>query len=122
MGKPDAAKKSRGEQFFLLNDRFIKNAYLNHAVLLAYDNLISPGTFPFYLLSISMDPERIDINVHPTKQEVKFEDETLTYNIIKSAVRYALSQYNIAPSIDFEQSPAFSASGYFNKPGYRARC
>jgi DNA mismatch repair protein MutL len=116
VGKPDAAKKSRGEQFFLLNDRFIKNAYLNHAVLLAYDNLISPGTFPFYLLSISMDPERIDINVHPTKQEVKFEDETLTYNIIKSAVRYALSQYNIAPSIDFEQSPAFSASGTSTNP------
>jgi DNA mismatch repair protein MutL len=116
VGKPDAAKKSRGEQFFLLNERFIKSAYLNHAVLLAYDNLISPGTYPFYLLSINMDPERIDINVHPTKQEVKFEDETLTYNIIRSAVRYALSQYNIAPSIDFEQSPAFSASGSSPNP------
>ncbi|MCB0665325.1 MAG: DNA mismatch repair endonuclease MutL [Saprospiraceae bacterium] len=110
VGKPDSAKKTRGEQFFLLNDRFIKSAYLNHAVLLAYENLINPGTYPFYLLAVKMDPERVDINVHPTKQEVKFEDEPLVYNIIKSAVKHALNQYNIAPSLDFEQNPVFSTS------------
>lgn len=109
VGKPDSAKKTRGEQFFLLNDRFIKSAYLNHAVLVAFENLINPGTHPFYLLAINIDPERVDINVHPTKQEVKFEDEPLVYNIIKSVVKHALNQYNIAPSLDFEQSPVFSA-------------
>lgn len=116
VGKPDSAKKTRGEQFFLLNDRFIKSPYLNHAVLIAYENLISAGTFPFYLLSINIDPERVDINVHPTKQEVKFEDEPLVYNIIKSAVKHALNQYNIAPSIDFERSPVFSSNTASNSP------
>jgi DNA mismatch repair protein MutL len=110
IGKPDSAKKSRGEQFFLINDRFIKSHYLNHAVLMAYESLINPGTFPFYLLSIKMPPDRLDINVHPTKQEIKFEDEKLTYNIIKSAVRHTLSQYNIAPSIDFDRDPVFSGA------------
>ncbi|MCB0687149.1 MAG: DNA mismatch repair protein MutL, partial [Saprospiraceae bacterium] len=116
VGKPDSAKKTRGEQFFLLNDRFIKSPYLNHAVQMSYENLINPGTYPFYLLSISIDPERVDINVHPTKQEVKFEDESLVYNIIKSAVKHALNQYNIAPSLDFEQSPAFSGMAPSGNP------
>ena len=109
IGKPESAKKSRGEQFFLINDRFIKSPYLNHAVLAAYDSLISPGTFPFYLLSIKMAPERLDINVHPTKQEIKFEDERLTYNIVKAAVRHTLSQYHIAPSLDFDRDPVFTS-------------
>jgi DNA mismatch repair protein MutL len=116
IGKPDSARKTRGEQFFLINDRFIRSPYLHHAVLLAYENLISPGSFPFYLLSIYMDPERIDINVHPTKQEVKFEDETLTYTVIKSAVRHTLSQYHIAPSLDFDQNPVFSSTAATQAP------
>ena len=105
IGKPEAAKRSRGEQFFLINGRFIKSPYLNHAVTGAYEEIIPNKSYPFYLLALDMDPERIDINVHPTKQEIKFEDERLIYNIVKAAVRHALSQYNIAPSLDFDQSP-----------------
>lgn len=105
IGKPEAAKKSRGEQYFLINGRFIKSPYLHHAVMMAYENLIPPKSYPFYVLKISMDPSRIDVNVHPTKQEIKFEDERLTYNVIKAAVRHALSQYNVAPSLDFDQDP-----------------
>jgi DNA mismatch repair protein MutL len=116
IGKPDSAKRTRGEQFFLINDRFIKSPYLNHAVLLAYENLISPGSYPFYLLSITIDPERIDINVHPTKQEIKFEDENLAISIIRSAVQHTLSQYHVAPSIDFDQNPTFSSSSTPNNP------
>ncbi|NND09104.1 MAG: DNA mismatch repair endonuclease MutL [Saprospiraceae bacterium] len=108
IGKPESAKRRRGEQFFLINNRFIKSAYLNHAVLMAYENLIAPGSYPFYALYLQMDPSRIDVNVHPTKQEIKFEDEKLTYNIIRSAVRHALSQHNITPTLDFEQSPGLS--------------
>ncbi len=107
IGKPESAKKRRGEQFFLVNGRFIKSAYLNHAVLMAYESLIAPGTYPFYVLSIRMDPSRIDVNVHPTKQEIKFDDEKLTYNMVRSGVRHALSQNNITPTLDFDQSPAF---------------
>jgi len=110
IGKPEAAKKSRGEQFFLINGRFIKSHYLNHAVMMAYESLINPGSYPFYVLTIEMDPGRLDVNVHPTKQEIKFEDEKLIYNIIRSSVRHALSQYNIAPSLDFDQSLVFGTS------------
>lgn len=111
IGKPEAAKRSRGEQFFLINGRFIKSPYLNHAVVGAYEEIIPAKSYPFYLLSLEIDPERIDINVHPTKQEIKFENERLIYNIVKAAVRHALSQYNIAPSLDFEQSPILANMG-----------
>ncbi len=111
IGKPEAAKRSRGEQFFLINGRFIKSPYLNHAVVGAYEEIIPAKSYPFYLLALEMDPERIDINVHPTKQEIKFEDERLIYNIVKAAVRHALSQYNIAPSLDFDQSPILANIG-----------
>ncbi len=105
VGKPAAAKKSRGEQFILINHRFIKSPYLNHAIQVAFEHLIASGYHPFYVLNISMDTSRIDINVHPTKQEIKFEDEKLVYNVVRSAVRHALSAHNITPSIDFDQSP-----------------
>ncbi|QEC52301.1 DNA mismatch repair protein MutL [Anseongella ginsenosidimutans] len=101
-GKPDYAKKTRGEQFFFVNNRYIRDGYLHHAVMNAYEELLVPGSFPFYVLFISIDPAAIDVNVHPTKTEIKFEDEKPVYAIIRSAVKRSLGRYNIAPSLDFE--------------------
>ena len=108
IGKPEAAKKSRGEQFLLINGRFIKSPYLNHAIKMAFEHLIASGSHPFYVLNLHMQPDSIDVNVHPTKQEIKFEDERLIYNLLKAAVRHALSQHNITPSLDFDQSPVLA--------------
>ncbi|MEZ5006565.1 MAG: DNA mismatch repair endonuclease MutL [Chitinophagales bacterium] len=107
IGKPESAKKTRGEQYFFLNGRFIKNAYLNHAVTSAYDNILQSNTFPFYILNIDINPAAVDINVHPTKQEVKFEDERIVYMIVQAAVKHGLAQYSITPSIDFTQEASF---------------
>lgn len=107
IGKPEFAKKTRGDQFFFVNNRFIKSGYLSHAMLSAYDELIPKGTHPLYVIFIDINPARIDINVHPTKQEIKFEDERLVYNYLKVTVRHALGQYNISPSLDFEQEMGF---------------
>jgi len=101
IGKPETAKKTRGDQYFFVNNRFIKSAYLNHAVNSAYDSLLPKDSFPSYVLFIDLDPEQIDINVHPTKQEIKFEDEKITYAFVQSAVKHALAQFSIAPSLDF---------------------
>ncbi|HVD99641.1 MAG TPA: DNA mismatch repair endonuclease MutL [Cytophagaceae bacterium] len=102
IGKPEFAKKSRGEQFFFVNNRFIKSSYLNHAVMFAYDKLIGDDAFPFYVLFIEIDPKKIDINVHPTKTEIKFDDEKTVYAMVRAAVKKALATHNIAPSIDYE--------------------
>ncbi|MBK7762433.1 MAG: DNA mismatch repair endonuclease MutL [Bacteroidetes bacterium] len=98
---PDAASKTRGNQFFFVNNRFIKSAYLNHAVTQAYRDLISSNEFPVFVLFIEIEPKRVDINVHPTKQEIKFEDDRIVYSFVNSAVKHALSKYSIAPSLDF---------------------
>ena len=108
VGKPDIAKKTRGEQFLFVNSRFIKSAYLNHAVRIAFEEMLPEGTHPFYLLFLSIDAERIDVNVHPTKQEIKFEDERLIYNYLRVAVRHALGKYSVTPTLDFERSMGFS--------------
>lgn len=108
IGKPEFAKKSRGEQLFFVNNRFIRSSYLNHAVMAAYEDLLSKENFPLYVIFIQIDPSRVDVNVHPTKQEVKFEDERLVYNYIRVAVRHALGKYGIMPSLDFEQEQIFS--------------
>lgn len=110
IGKPEFAKKSRGEQFFFVNDRFIKSYYLNHAVMGAYEDLLNEGSYPFYILFIDIDPSRIDINVHPTKQEIKFEDERLIYNYLKVGVRHSLGQHSVIPSLDFETDVNFGNS------------
>lgn len=102
VGKPDTAKKTRGDQYFFVNNRFIKSAYLNHAVMGAFDELIAKDSFPMYALFIDLDPAQIDINVHPTKQEIKFEDEKIIYAFIQSAVKHALAQASITPALDFE--------------------
>lgn len=105
IGKPDAATRTRGMQFFFINNRFIKSAYLHHAVVSAYEGLIEKEAFPFYTLFLTVDPSRVDVNVHPTKQEVKFEDDRMMYTYINAAVKHALARYNIAPSIDFTLNP-----------------
>ena len=102
VGKPEYSKKTRGEQFFFANNRFIKNGYLNHAVMSSFEGLIPEGTHPFYVLFIEIDPIHIDINVHPTKTEIKFDDERTVYAIVQAAVRKAMSQHNLTPSLDFE--------------------
>ena len=102
VGKPEAAKKSRGDQFFFVNNRFIRSAYLNHAVLAAYEGLLPRDAHPFYALFLEIDPKAIDINVHPTKTEIKFEDEKTVYAVLRSAVKQSLGLHNIAPSLDFE--------------------
>ncbi len=101
IGKPEAATRTRGMQFFFINGRFIRNAYLNHAVQQAYDGLIEKDSFPFYVLFLEVDPSRVDVNVHPTKQEVKFEDDRMMYSYLNAAVKHSLARYNIAPSLDF---------------------
>ncbi|MES2520579.1 MAG: DNA mismatch repair endonuclease MutL [Bacteroidota bacterium] len=102
VGKPEYSKKTRGEQFFFANNRYIKNGYLNHAVMSSFEGLIPEGTHPFYVLFIEIDPIHIDINVHPTKTEIKFDDERTVYAIVQAAVRKAMSQHNLTPSLDFE--------------------
>ena len=103
VGKPEFAKKTRGEQFFFVNRRFIKSGYLNHALMGAYEDVLPKDTYPLYVIFIEIDPARIDINVHPTKQEIKFDDERLVYNYLKVSVRHALGQYSITPTLDFDQ-------------------
>ena len=108
IGKPEAAKKSRGDQFFFVNNRFIRSAYLNHAVLAAYEGLLPKDTHPFYVLFLELDPKAIDINVHPTKTEIKFEDEKTVYAVLRAAVKQALGLHNMAPSLDFEGDVNFA--------------
>jgi len=108
IGKPEFAKKTRGEQFFFVNDRFIKDNYLNHAVNKAYEELLPNDHFPLYVLFIEIDPAKIDVNVHPTKTEIKYLDEKSIYAIIHSAVKRSLGRFNISPTLDFNQETAFS--------------
>ena len=109
VGKPENAKKTRGEQYFFVNNRFIKNNYLNHAVMSAYEGLLPDRHYPFYALFIVIDPKHVDVNVHPTKTEVKFDDERTVYGIIRAAVNQALGTHNITPSLDFDSDVNFEA-------------
>src|ERR1700744_1532305 len=103
VGKPEFARKTRGEQFFFVNNRYIRDAYLNHAVLTAFEELLPDESFPLYVLFIDIDPAKIDINVHPTKTEIKYQDEKSIYAIIRSAVKRSLGKFNITPTLDFDQ-------------------
>jgi DNA mismatch repair protein MutL len=102
VGKPETAKKTRGDQYFFVNNRFIKSAYLNHAVMNAYQEMIAKDSFPMYVLFIDLDPEQVDVNVHPTKQEIKFEDEKIVYAFVQAAVKHALAQFSVTPTLDFD--------------------
>ncbi|WDF68420.1 DNA mismatch repair endonuclease MutL [Sphingobacterium oryzagri] len=108
IGKPEYAKKTRGEQFFFVNNRFVKDPYLNHAVMNAYEDILPAEAFPLYVLFIDIDPSKIDINVHPTKTEIKYEDDKAIYAILRSAIKRSIGRYNIAPSLDFNQETSFT--------------
>jgi DNA mismatch repair protein MutL len=108
IGKPEGARKSRGDQFFFVNGRYIRSAYLNHAVLTAYEGLLARDAHPFYALFLDLDPAEIDINVHPTKTEIKFADEKTVYAIVCASVRQSLGLYNLAPSLDFDGNVNFT--------------
>ncbi|AEV32142.1 DNA mismatch repair protein MutL [Owenweeksia hongkongensis DSM 17368] len=105
--KPEFSKKTRGEQFFFANNRYIRNNYLHRAVCNAFEGLLTEGSHPSYFLFMDIDPAKIDVNIHPTKTEIKFEDERSIFTIIRTAVKHALGQYNIAPSLDFESDVDF---------------
>jgi DNA mismatch repair protein MutL len=115
-GKPDTAKKTRGDQYFFVNNRFIKSPYLNHAVMSAFQEMIAADSFPLYVLFIDLDPSQVDINVHPTKQEIKFEDEKIVYAFVQSAVKHALAQFSISPSLEFDLDPAIQQLDAVTKP------
>ena len=105
VGKPEFSKKNRGEQFFFVNDRYIKSGYLHHAVMSAFDGLLKDGAQPTYFLYLNVPPNTIDINIHPTKTEIKFDDEHALYAILRSAIKHSLGQFNVAPILDFDRDP-----------------
>ena len=105
VGKPEFAKKNRSEQFFFVNDRFIKSGYLHHAVMAAYDGLLPIGAQPTYFIYLNVPPNTIDINIHPTKTEIKFDDENALYAILRSTIKHSLGQFNVAPVLDFDRDP-----------------
>lgn len=116
VGKPEVARKTRGDQYIFVNNRFIRSAYLNHAIMSAYQDLIPGDSFPLYVLFIDLDPAQIDVNVHPTKQEIKFEDEKIVYAFIQAAIRHALAQFSITPALDFDLDPGIQHLEAVSKP------
>jgi DNA mismatch repair protein MutL len=116
VGKPETAKKTRSDQYFFVNRRFIKSAYLHHAVANAFEGLIPKENFPSYILYIDVDPAQVDINVHPTKQEIKFEDDKIIYAFVQAAVKHALAQFSIAPSLDFSLDESIQSLDAVQQP------
>ena len=110
IGKPEYAKKTRGEQYFFVNSRFIKHPYLNHAVANAFTELIPVDSFPSYFLNIDIDPKEIDINIHPTKTEVNFRDARYVYSVLQAAVKQSIGKYSLTPTIDFDVDPSIEAA------------
>lgn len=117
VGKPEFAKKSRGEQFFFVNDRFIRSAYLNHAVVAAFEGLLKNKAYPSYFLYLEVDPKSIDINIHPTKTEIKFDDEHSLYTILRSAIKHSLGQFNVSPVLDFDRDSTLDTPYEFSQKG-----
>ena len=116
IGKPETARKTRGDQYFFVNGRYIRSAYLNHAVVNAFDQLLPKDSFPLYVLFIELDPAEVDINVHPTKQEIKFEDEKIIYAFVQAAIKHGLAQASIAPSLDFSLNADIQQLDALNLP------
>ncbi|HEY0892518.1 MAG TPA: DNA mismatch repair endonuclease MutL, partial [Cellvibrio sp.] len=116
IGKPETAKKTRGDQYFFVNNRFIKSGYLHHAIMQAYQDLIPLDSFPAYVLFIDLDPTQIDVNVHPTKQEIKFEDEKIVYAFVQAAVKHSLAQFSITPTLDFNLDASIQGLDAVQKP------
>jgi len=124
IGRPEFARKTRGEQFLFVNNRFIRSNYLHHAVMGAFEGLLPENSFPFYVLFMEIDPRHIDVNIHPTKTEVKFDDERAVYAVVRSAVKQALGAHNLTPTIDFHadinlvnkmNTQVFSKEQYFDE-------
>ena len=115
IGKPETAKKTRGDQYFFVNRRFFKSSYFNHAVQSAFEGLIPEKTSPPYFIFLEVDPSKIDVNIHPTKTEIKFEEDRFVYSILHSTIRQSLGMYNLMPSMDFELERAFDLPAGFNK-------
>jgi DNA mismatch repair protein MutL len=115
VGKPDFAKKTRGNQYFFVNGRYFKDSYFHHAVMKAFDGMIPDKTYPAYVLFLEVDPSKIDVNVHPTKTEIKFEEDRSIYAILMSSIRQALGKYNIAPTLDFERETGFDIPADYTK-------
>lgn len=107
VGKPEMAKKSRGEQYLFVNQRFFRDPYFNHAITKAYAGMLSDKHYPSYCIFLEVDPNKIDVNIHPTKTEIKFEEDRFIYSILLSSVRQALGKHNIFPTLDFETESAF---------------
>ncbi|HLF44843.1 MAG TPA: DNA mismatch repair endonuclease MutL [Chitinophagaceae bacterium] len=116
VGKPETAKKTRGDQYFFVNNRFIKSAYLNHAVINAFQEMIGKDSFPMYVLFIDLDPQQVDVNVHPTKQEIKFEDEKIIYAFVQAAVKHALARFSVSPTLDFELDASIQQLSSIQQP------
>ncbi len=115
VAKPEFSKRKRGEQFFFVNDRFIKSSYLNHAVVNAFDGLLEQGAHPSYFLYLSVPANTIDINIHPTKTEIKFDNEKALYAMLRATVKHSLGQYNVAPVLDFSRDANLDTPYHFNK-------
>ncbi|CAM1352800.1 DNA mismatch repair endonuclease MutL [Tenacibaculum insulae] len=113
--KPEFAKKKRGEQYFFVNNRFIKSSYLNHAVVNAFEGLLENGSHPSYFLYLEVPPNSIDINIHPTKTEIKFDNEKALYAILRATVKHSLGQYNVAPVLDFNRDATLDTPYDYNK-------
>ena len=113
VSKPEFAKKNRGEQFFFVNDRYIKSGYLHHAVMAAYDGILKDGAQPSYFLYLTVPPHTIDINIHPTKTEIKFDDEQALYAILRAAIKHSLGQFNVAPVLDFDRDANLDTPYYY---------
>lgn len=119
VGKPEYARKSRGEQFFFVNKRFIKSPYLHHAVCAAFDGLLPPKAFPSYYLNLTVNPNTIDINIHPTKTEIKFEDEHTIYAVLRAAIKHSLGQFSITPTLDFDRDKNLDTPYQYNSKSVR---
>ena len=115
IAKPEFSKKKRGEQFFFVNNRFIKSSYLNHAVVNAFEGLLEQGSHPSYFLYLDVPPSSIDINIHPTKTEIKFDNEKALYAILRATVKHSLGQYNVAPVLDFDRDATLDTPYNYNK-------
>ena len=107
IGKPETARKTRGEQFLFVNNRFFKDSYFHHAISKAFEGLIPEKTFPSYFIFFEIDPSKIDVNIHPTKTEIKFEEDRFIYSILLSSIKQALGKYNVFPTLDFEMETSF---------------
>jgi DNA mismatch repair protein MutL len=115
VGKPEMARKTRGEQFLFVNQRFFKDSYFHHAISKAFEGLIPERTFPSYFIFFEIDPSKIDVNIHPTKTEIKFEEDRFIYSILLSSIKQSLGKYNVFPTLDFELNTSFDVPSEIRK-------